>query len=305
MHTSSHSDNSPLLIAPDGCTTFRASAIPTAHQLADRCHPRSDPARWLRESATAWAAPATDEPPRRLLGIWAHPDDEAYLSAGLMALTVAAGGHVTVVAITNGEAGFADDDPRSPEQRSAQRQRELRSAMARIGVTDVRFLGIADGEVASVPTDEVVAEIAGIIGDVGPDVVVSFGPDGVTGHADHVANSHLVTRAWGENPIGDLWYAAKTDQWLAEWRQLHDDFGVWMTGEPIGVRPEDVELIIELEGDALDTKRDVLAEHKSQTEGLAAAFGEDRYRRWICQEVFRRPSRSELSLQRARVGAAP
>jgi LmbE family N-acetylglucosaminyl deacetylase len=212
-----------------------------------------------------------------------------------MARTTAGGGHVTVVAITNGEAGFADDDLRSHELRSAQRQSELRCAMARIGVTDVRFLGIADGEVASAPAGAVVSELAGIIGDADPDVIVSFGPDGVTGHTDHVANSHLVTQAWVANPVGDLWYAAKTDEWLAEWRQLHDEFGVWMTGEPTGVRSNEVELIIDLEGDALDTKRAVLAEHRSQTEGLAAAFGEDRYRRWICQEVFRRPSQAELS----------
>ena len=43
--------------------------------------------------------------PKRLLGIWAHPDDEAYLSAGLMARVVAAGGSVTVLTATRGEKG--------------------------------------------------------------------------------------------------------------------------------------------------------------------------------------------------------
>jgi LmbE family N-acetylglucosaminyl deacetylase len=60
--------------------------------------------------------PAT--PPRRPLGIWAHPDDEAYLSAGLMARTTDAGGHVTCVTATMGEHGFAADDPRSPTERA-------------------------------------------------------------------------------------------------------------------------------------------------------------------------------------------
>ena len=40
---------------------------------------------------------ATRLVPKRLLGVWAHPDDEAYLSAGLMARVVDHGGSVTVV----------------------------------------------------------------------------------------------------------------------------------------------------------------------------------------------------------------
>jgi LmbE family N-acetylglucosaminyl deacetylase len=43
--------------------------------------------------------------PRRLMGIWAHPDDEAYLSAGLMGRMVDAGRPVTVLTATRGEKG--------------------------------------------------------------------------------------------------------------------------------------------------------------------------------------------------------
>ena len=272
-----------VLTAPDGCTTFRTSSIPTARQIADWCHPRSDPGPRLCDSVAGSVAPPAQHHPverpsthaakhptdltTRLLGIWAHPDDEAYLSAGLMARTIADGGHVTVVAITDGDAGFPDDDPRSSEQRAAQRRRELRAAMALIGVHDVRFLGIADGAVATTPADRLVAEIGHIIRDVDPDAILTFGPDGITGHDDHVANSDLVTRAWLDTRIGELWYAAKTNEWLAEWRELHDDFGVWMTEEPTGVGSEDLELIVGLEGTELDTKRAVLAEHRSQTVG--------------------------------------
>ncbi len=76
-----------------------------------------------------------------------------------------------------------------------------------------------------------------------------------------------------------------------------------MTGEPTGVRAEDVEMIVELGNVELDTKRAVLAEHRSQTDGLAAAFGERRYRGWICQETFRRPSARDLVGQSDLVGS--
>ena len=293
-------DRSPVLTAPDGCTAFRASSIPSAEQIADWCHPRRDPHRWMQASV-ATNAPGS---PDRLLGVWAHPDDEAYLSAGLMARTVADGGHVTVVAITDGEDGFPADDRRSPAQRAEQRRRELRAAMALIGVHDVRFLGIADGAVATAPADRLVTQISAIIYEIEPDAIVTFGPDGITGHSDHVANSELVTRAWSTTRIGELWYAAKTHGWLQEWRELHDEFDVWMTGEPTGVGADDIETIVDLDGAELDTKRAVLAEHRSQTDGLSAAFGEGPYRRWISQEAFRRPTAGELAATPGLVGSA-
>jgi LmbE family N-acetylglucosaminyl deacetylase len=294
---------SPVLTAPDGSTTFRASSIPTARQIADWCHPRGNPESRIRDSGSDPVTSGTVEMPSRLLGVWAHPDDEAYLSAGLMARTVAAGGRVTVVAITDGEAGFPADDPRPPEQRAELRRRELRAAMALIGVHDVRFLGIADGGVATAPADRLVAQIDDIIREVYPDAIVTFGPDGITGHTDHVTNSALVTRAWMNSRIGELWYAAKTNEWLTEWRELNDDLGVWMTGEPTGVRVKDVDAMFDLDGAALATKRAVLAEHRSQTTGLAAAFGERQYRRWISQEAFRRPSARELIAPPVLVGS--
>jgi LmbE family N-acetylglucosaminyl deacetylase len=290
--------SSPVLTAPDGCTTFHASSIPSAQQIADWCHPRSDPQRWLHASVTP-----VPVGPTRLLGVWAHPDDESYLSAGLMARTIADGGHVTVVAITDGEDGFPADDPRPPEQRAAQRRRELRSAMELIGVRDIRFLGVPDGGVADAAHDALVDRIADIMVDVDPDVIVTFGPDGITGHPDHVANSAIATEAWMNAGTGDLWYAAKTDEWLDEWRELHDEFGVWMTEEPTGVRDDEVEEIVDLVGGELDAKRAVLGAHRSQTEGLSQAFGEQRYRRWICQETFRRPDPSDLTPRGTLAGA--
>ena len=78
--------------------------------------------------------------PRRLLGIWAHPDDEAYLSAGLMGRVVDAGGHVTSVAVTLGELGFPDDEPCTFDERAAHRFGELTRALGTVGVKDVRSL---------------------------------------------------------------------------------------------------------------------------------------------------------------------
>ena len=286
---------------PSNGTPYLLPAQPTPEQIADWCHPRRSVG--MPELSDLSAPQVTIDatvstPPKRLLGVWAHPDDEAYLSSGLMAQTIDAGGHVTILTLTDGEVGFPDEDPRSSFERGQQRRSELRSALGSIGVTDVRFLGIADGGVATADHDGVVERISALIDEVQPDVIVTFGPDGITGHSDHVVNCELVTRAWLDQAQGELWYAAKTTDWLATWRDLHDEFGVWMTEEPTGVDSDDIEIVVDLDGAALDRKRAVLAAHRSQTAGLSAAFGEDRYREWISQEAFRRPSASELDTRR-------
>ena len=243
---------------------------------------------------TSYTTNGQPNAPLRLLGIWAHPDDEAYLSAGLMARTVAAGGAVTLVTISDGEAGFPAGDPRCKIDRAMQRRGELRDAMAPIGVDDMRFLGVPDGAVAEASPVEIVDQLIAIIHEVQPDVIVTFGPDGITGHGDHVATWTLATKAWLLSDIGELWYSAKTTTWLDHWRHLHDDFGIWMTEEPVGVHRDEIELVVDLTGAELEQKRVVLAGHASQTRPVAALFGEDDYREWIKEETFRRPSVEEL-----------
>ena len=54
-----------------------------------------------------------------ILGVWAHPDDDIYLSAGLMAVAAAAGERVVDVTATRGEGGSMDDE-RWPPARMAE-----------------------------------------------------------------------------------------------------------------------------------------------------------------------------------------
>ena len=90
--------------------------------------------------------------PVRLLGIWAHPDDEAYLSAGLMRRVIRSGGSVTCLMATRGEAGVPLDDPRSPSVIGDMRELELRESLATIGAELLPFLGHPDGGCAASPT---------------------------------------------------------------------------------------------------------------------------------------------------------
>jgi hypothetical protein len=129
-------------------------------------------------------------PGTTVLGVWAHPDDEAYLSAGLMLRTVARGGRVVCLHATRGELGTDDPVAWPPDRLAHLREQELARALAVAGVREHEILGLADGECATTDPDGPIRWISAAITRLQPDLVVTFGSDGMTGHPDHVAVEH-------------------------------------------------------------------------------------------------------------------
>jgi LmbE family N-acetylglucosaminyl deacetylase len=162
---------------------------------------------------------------RTLLGVWAHPDDEAYLSAGLMAHARGRGDRVVVVTATAGELGTDDADRWPPHRLAAERRRELRAALAAVDVTEHHVLGYRDG---ACQDDDGSARIAEIVDRVQPDTIVTFGPDGMTGHPDHRAVSDWTTAAWHTTGCrARLWYATLTPSFHDRWSVLNERVGMW------------------------------------------------------------------------------
>ena len=79
-----------------------------------------------------------------ILGVWAHPDDETYLSAGLMAAAVDAGSRVVCITATRGEGGSMDEEQWPPESMGQVREQELIRSLAAIGVTEHHWLDLPD-----------------------------------------------------------------------------------------------------------------------------------------------------------------
>jgi flavin-dependent dehydrogenase/LmbE family N-acetylglucosaminyl deacetylase len=235
--------------------------------------------------------------PKRLLGIWAHPDDEAYLSAGVMARVIDAGGAVTVVTATRGEQGTADPTRVGTEGFASLRGAELAASLEVLGVTDLRFLGLADGACADADDHVMIGRLRDLIDQVDPDAIVTFGPDGITGHPDHRAVSRWVTEAWKRSDRrAELLYAAMTEEFLRRHADLHGQLGL-LEGygvAPDGIPTSAVVLACHLTPTELVRKRRALAGHASQTVDLAAVVGERRYARWWRNETFRRPTAAEL-----------
>ena len=125
-----------------------------------------------------------------ILNIGGHPKDVILYAGGTMAKHVALGDRVTAMAPYNGMRthlkaidAFAETGEEPDwDAHIADRKRELVEAAKELGVTDVRFLG-HDDDIA-IPDRQIIEEIADVIGEVRPDIIVTHWPyDSVPAHA--------------------------------------------------------------------------------------------------------------------------
>jgi LmbE family N-acetylglucosaminyl deacetylase len=232
-----------------------------------------------------------------ILGIWAHPDDEAYLSGGLMAMARDSGARVVCVTATRGELGTRDPRTWPPERLATERTGELARCLEILGVTEHRWLGYRDGECAAAPAPEAIAQLCDIIEQVGPDTVVTFGPDGNTGHPDHQAVSAWATAAFDRaaRPGARLLHTAVTERWAQRWSGVNDSFQVFEAGYPVITAADRLAVDLLLDPETAARKVRALAAQMTQTAGLIDAMGIDKYTAWVSEESFVEHHRSTLS----------
>ncbi|WP_329055403.1 N-acetyl-1-D-myo-inositol-2-amino-2-deoxy-alpha-D-glucopyranoside deacetylase [Amycolatopsis sp. NBC_01488] len=156
--------------------------------------------------------------PRRLLLVHAHPDDESITTGATIARYAAEGAEVTVVTCTLGEEGeimaglpeLAGLGAWAADQLGGYRVAELKAACAALGVSRHRYLGgigrWRDSGTAGTPSaahpraftggdaEEQAAQLAGILDEVRPQVVVTYDAFGGYGHPDHI-RAHEITMA--------------------------------------------------------------------------------------------------------------
>jgi LmbE family N-acetylglucosaminyl deacetylase len=133
----------------------------------------------------------------RALAVFAHPDDETFLAGSTLARLAECGVDVRVLCLTRGEAGRRGDyEALSPEAFGELRQQELEAACQTLGIRRPILGGCRDGAVATECRALAERGIAGVLQTLRPELVITFGPDGVSGHPDHVAVSEITTAAF-------------------------------------------------------------------------------------------------------------
>jgi LmbE family N-acetylglucosaminyl deacetylase len=135
--------------------------------------------------------------PLRLMCILAHPDDESLGTGSTVARYCAEGIETYLVTATRGERGWNGIPAENPGFQGLAKIRtdELDSAARVLGIKEVSFLDYLDGDLDQADPAEVISKLVTHLRRVRPHVVITFPPDGVYGHPDHIAISQLATSA--------------------------------------------------------------------------------------------------------------
>ena len=223
-----------------------------------------------------------------VLGIWAHPDDETLLSGGLMAAAREAGQRVVCVTATLGERGTSDPLRWPPDRLRRVRRQELRASLAALGVEEHESLELPDGECARQPSEPVLRRLTRIIDTVRPDTIITFGPDGMTGHEDHQTVSRWATEARARSGTpARLLYATTTEEFAVQWAQVAGDFPVFLAdGLPLATPASQLAFRLRLSAHLLDQKMVALRAQATQMTPLLDALGEELVRQYWAIETF-------------------
>ena len=123
---------------------------------------------------------------KKMLLVFAHPDDESFFSAGTVAKYVARGWQADLISATRGEAGSRGSLTDSVTPLGEIRQKELEAAGAIIGLSSIVFLGYHDGTLSNLNAGELEDKVYREMKKYRPDVVITFETTyGISNHPDH------------------------------------------------------------------------------------------------------------------------
>lgn len=224
-----------------------------------------------------------------ILAVWAHPDDDIFQTAGVMAAASDNGQRVVDVTATRGEGGSMDEERWPSAAMGEVRTQELLRSLEVLGVGEHHFLeGPVDVDMET-PLDPVGAgQVRAIMEGVQPDTVLTFGPDGMTGHVAHQDVSRWAGAAFAEvaRPGARLYHTVFPKSLADVWLDQLTPFNIFLPGTPRVVADDELDIGFELSPDLLDRKLRSLKEHASQIEGLLEVFGDEGLGRFLALEAF-------------------
>ncbi|MBO8170665.1 MAG: PIG-L family deacetylase [Bacillaceae bacterium] len=143
---------------------------------------------------------------KRILFVFAHPDDETFTSGATIAhYSRLSDCDIHLLCATRGEAGKTGHPPQCrPEELAEVREKELQRAADVLGIEHVELLDYHDGKLSNVPTQELSGHIQDYLKKFDPQIVITFPPHGISGHKDHraiqKATFHAVAQFSKESP---------------------------------------------------------------------------------------------------------
>jgi len=254
---------------------------------------------------------------KRLLGVFAHPDDEGTMSGALLQYSTL-GAETGLVCATRGEVGeIADPTLATPENLGQVRESEMRAAAEVLGVHNLWFLDYRDSGMAGTPENanphafaqvraaEAVGKLVAIIREFRPQVLVTFDETGGYGHPDHIAIYRHTTSAFHAaadavqypelgpaHSVAKLYYTAfprSAVQAMGEWMQSQEYEGSFsgLDPEKLGIPDELVSVWLNVER-WQTTKDRSWAMHRTQMDpnNFMAQLPPEVLRKWRGRECY-------------------
>ncbi|GAB4239784.1 MAG: mycothiol conjugate amidase Mca [Deltaproteobacteria bacterium] len=225
---------------------------------------------------------------KRILFLLAHPDDETFGPGGTIARYARAGAEVHVATATRGEAGMVGDPPVTDREHLGEtRAGELAAAAEVLGVAKVHFLGFHDGTLPAVSREKLVERAVEAIRRVRPQVMVGFGPEGVSRHPDHVVMCEVALAAF-DRAADPTWYPGGPPAWpvlkLYQFEIAEEIFAGW--DAPLaGVPRERLTAFIDT-SDHVETKIRAFHCHKTQAKDTRRILERPGYREFARNETY-------------------
>ncbi len=213
---------------------------------------------------------------RKLLAVFAHPDDEAFGPAGTLAYCAKEGVEVHLLCATRGEAGKKTTENR--EQRTENRElgeireRELLQSARILGIKKVEFLDFIDGELRNNIYHKIAEKIIKKIKDFKPQIVLTVERRGVSGHLDHIAVSMITTYSYLKTKIANKLYYHCLPAEMRDKRM--EDYFVYF---PEGYSRDEITTRINYSC-CWDEKVKAMTAHQSQINGVNALLA--RFQKW-------------------------
>jgi LmbE family N-acetylglucosaminyl deacetylase len=221
-----------------------------------------------------------------LMAVFAHPDDEAFGTGGTLARYAAEGCDVYLVTATRGEAGeITGPGLAIPANLPQVREEELRCACQVYGIHPPRFLDYVDGQLTIVHQGQAVGKLVRLIRELRPQVIITFGPDGIYGHYDHIAVHRWATIAVElatdpdcfpdpraghcvQHRVSKVYFVALPEEQVAAMSEGGKPAAVMMDGVPfpfVGRGPDEITTVIDV-SDYAEAKLRGIRCHATQVE---------------------------------------
>ena len=199
--------------------------------------------------------------PKPLVAIFAHPDDETFGPAGTLA-KFASERDVYILCVTSGEEGENHHQGKSDKLVHELRREEIKRASKILGVKKVFFLGFHDGELCNKNYHALANSITKKLKKLKPDTILTFEPQGISGHLDHIAVAMVTQYVFDRLDFIKtlMFYAtlAKNE------RDTRKDYFVYF---PEGYDEKDIDLIIDT-SKFWEKKVRAMQEHKTQKKDM-------------------------------------